>query len=81
MTEETQAPLNETKADRFKRVAQPRFAKAIKSIQVLKNCASDDYEYTEEQINIINDTLLKEIAALYKAFKHKDKPPLDAPEL
>jgi hypothetical protein len=40
---------NESKAQRFVRVATPRVKKAIKAIDAVSQCTGSRYEYTEEQ--------------------------------
>ncbi len=70
----------ETKAQKFKRVAQPRFIKAVKAIQVLGNCASSDYEYTQEQIEKIEKTLHAEVDEIMARF-YGGKEELDIPKL
>lgn len=42
---------NETKAERFIRVAEPRVGRACKAISLIGNFATGDYEYTEAQVD------------------------------
>ena len=39
---------NESKAERFIRVAEPRVGRACKAISLIGNFATGDYEYTEQ---------------------------------
>lgn len=41
---------NESKAERFIRVAEPRVGRACKAISLIGNFATGDYEYTEQQV-------------------------------
>lgn len=47
----------ESKADRFKRLSVKRVNVAMKQIELISNLSSGSYEYTEEQVNKIFDTL------------------------
>ena len=47
----------ESKADLFIRLAQPRVRKILKSLRILGNCSGNRYEYTQEQIDKISITL------------------------
>lgn len=42
---------NESKAERFIRVAEPRVSRACKAISLIGNFATGDYEYTEQQVD------------------------------
>lgn len=42
---------NETKEQRFVRIAEPRVNRACKAVSLLGNLAGSGYEYTEEQVN------------------------------
>ena len=66
-------PLNETKADRFKRVVTPRVSKAMKAIQVVGFCAGATYEYTATQTEKIIDSLTREIDKLRNKFEAKEE--------
>lgn len=43
--------VNESKAERFIRVAEPRVGRACKAISLIGNFATGDYEYTEQQVD------------------------------
>jgi len=66
----------ESKIQRFKRLAQSRTVSVIKKIQVLGNCSNRSvYEYTEEDINKIFNTIeryLKETKYKFHYKKSKD---------
>ena len=64
-------PTDESKADRFIRVVQPRVAKAVKSISTIGFCAGASYEYTEDQIKQIAETLIVSLRALQATFVGK----------
>lgn len=42
---------NETKAERFVRLAEPRVSRACKAISLIGHLAASSYEYTEEQVD------------------------------
>ena len=42
---------NESKAERFVRLAEPRVSRACKAISLIGNFATGDYEYTEQQVD------------------------------
>lgn len=42
---------NESKAERFVRLAEPRVSRACKAISLIGHLAASSYEYTEEQVD------------------------------
>ncbi len=53
---------NETKRDRFKRIAEARVNKILDMMRLLGNCASpSNYEYTDEDIKKIFTALEREL--------------------
>lgn len=77
--DEGNAPENESPSDKFKRLANQRTNKALKYIDMLKNLASRQYEYTDEQVAIILGALRGEVDELEAAFKKaaKVRPTID----
>lgn len=67
------APENETKSERFVRLAHPRVVKAIKAILTIGNLGSPAYERTQEQVDTITKRLREEIDALEVALDPKRK--------
>ena len=54
----SKVPTNESKSDKFLRVAKPRVQKILKAIRLLGNCSNrSNYEYTEQQITKIFTTV------------------------
>lgn len=51
------APANETKADKFKRIAPMRVTKAIKAVSLIGNLGGSGYERTPEQVEKIGAAL------------------------
>ena len=51
------APANETKAQCFIRIGTPRVNKAITAIDLIGNLAGSSYEYTDDQINMIESAI------------------------
>lgn len=46
--------MNESRADRFKRIAENRTNELIRRVRILGNCSNrSSYDYTEQQVNRI----------------------------
>ncbi len=74
--EETEmtAPTNESKADKFVRLAPPRVNKVIQGLQSLKKLsAHSSYEYTEEQTQKMFAAIRNELDECEAAFKPKEE--------
>lgn len=71
------APQNETKKERFKRLASLRTNEVLKRLKVLGNCANRQvYEYDTEDANRIFgeiDRKLREVKAKFNSSKEKEK--------
>jgi hypothetical protein len=67
------APENESKNDKFVRLASPRVTKAIKTIRTIANLGSVNYERTAEQVDKIILVLTAELASLKKALDPERK--------
>ncbi len=66
----SEASANESKADKFLRLAPPRVDKVIKSIESLKKLsAHGSYEYTSEQATKMFTAIRSELDACEAAFK------------
>lgn len=65
------APENETKAERFIRLAKPRMTKAIKAISVLGNLSGAGYEYTPEQVDKMRGAIDAEMQKAFAKFQPK----------
>lgn len=70
------APRNETKRERFKRLASLRTNKILNYLKVLGNCSNRQiYEYTKEDINKIFNEIerkVKEIKSRFHFPKEKE---------
>jgi len=70
------APKNESKRERFRRLAALRANEVLRRLKVLGNCANRSaYEYTEEEVNKIFseiDKRTKEIKAKFHFSKKED---------
>jgi predicted transcriptional regulator len=62
---------DETSAERFKRIANPRLAKCQVTIRALGKCSSKDYSYTPEQVAKIKEILQKELDSCIAQFEGK----------
>lgn len=66
-------PENETKNERFLRIATPRVNAIIDKLDILSNCAGSNYEYTEEQVETMFQALRDAMDACYNEFRPKVK--------
>jgi hypothetical protein len=54
--------MQETRRDRFKRIAAKRTNEVLEKIRILGNCANkSSYEYTDEEINKIFSEIDKQL--------------------
>lgn len=58
----------ESKADRFKRLAEKRVNATLKQMELIGNLSSGSYEYTEEQVNKIFDTIQESLDSVKAKF-------------
>lgn len=68
MTDPSSAP-QESKADKFKRLAEPRVNNALAKIALLGNLTSSSYEFTAEQAEKILTSLKAEVEAVEQKFQ------------
>lgn len=66
-------PDNETKAEKFIRIATPRVNSVIDKLDILANCAGSAYEYNDEQIESMFDAIRNAVDACYSQFQPKQK--------
>lgn len=64
---------NETKEQRFVRIAEPRVGRACKAVSLLGNLAGSGYEYTEEQVDAMFGAVQEELDTARAAFVKKPK--------
>ena len=63
-------PTNETKSDRFKRLAEYRTNEILSKLKILGNCANRQaYDYTEDDIRKIFDSIEKTTRAVRSKFQ------------
>jgi len=67
----TSIPDNETKKQKFVRVAQPRVNKAISMIGLIGNCAGSEYEYKPADVANIIGALSGAVQQLDEKFAGK----------
>lgn len=60
---------NESKAERFVRLAEPRVNRACKAISLIGNFATGDYEFTEQQVAAMFAAMQEELDAQRAKFK------------
>jgi len=72
-----EAPQNETKRERFKRLASLRTNEVLRRLKVLGNCSNKHvYEYDAEDVNRIFgeiDRKLREVKSKFNSLKEKEK--------
>ena len=66
---ENEASKNESKADKFKRLAEPRVESTLKKIKILGNLASSSYEYSPEQVEKILTNLKSAVGEVEAKFQ------------
>lgn len=66
-------PENETKNEKFLRIATPRVNAIIDKLDILSNCAGANYEYTEEQVETMFQALRDAMDDCYNEFRPKVK--------
>ena len=66
-------PENETKNEKFLRIATSRVNAIIDKLDILSNCAGSNYEYTEEQVETMFQAIRDAVDACYNEFRPKVK--------
>lgn len=66
-------PENEFKNEKFIRIASPRVNAVIDKLDILSNCASRKYEYTEEQVENMFQAIRDAMDDCYAQFQPKVK--------
>ena len=66
-------PENKTKNEKFVRIASPRVNAVIDKLDILSNCASGNYEYTEEQVENMFQAIRDAVDNCYAQFQPKVK--------
>lgn len=64
-------PENETKEERFIRIATPRVNAVLQKLEILSNCSGNTYGYTEEQIDAMFDAIELAVVNCKKQFQPK----------
>lgn len=65
--------MEETKQQKFVRIAEPRVTRACKAVRLLGNLAGSNYEYTEEQVDAMFGAVQQELDKARSAFCKADK--------
>ena len=71
----TEKPKNETRKNRFRRIASKRTNDILKKLHLLGNCSNrSSYDYTEQEVNKIFSAIEKEMKQAKSRFIYiKDK--------
>jgi hypothetical protein len=69
-SEEAAPPSNETKEERFKRLAEQRVAATLDKIRLIGNLATSQYAYTADQVAKIFAALKGAITDVEEKFHH-----------
>lgn len=64
--------MEETKQQKFVRIAEPRVTRACKAISLLGNLAGSSYEYTEEQVEAMFGAVQQELDKARAAFRKRE---------
>jgi len=65
---------NETKQEKFKRLAEQRTQRVLRDLRILGNCANRVvYEYSDEQVRKIFSTIEDEVKRIKLLFSSKPK--------
>ena len=64
--------MEETKQQKFVRIAEPRVTRACKAVSLLGNLAGSSYEYTEEQVEAMFGAVQQELDKARAAFRKRD---------
>lgn len=62
----------ETKREKFIRIAEARTNKIIDMIQLLGNCSSSDYDYTRQDVEKIFSAIESEVRETKKKFNRSE---------
>lgn len=73
MKRTVEIPENETKNEKFVRIATPRVQAIISKIEILSNCSSSNYEYTDEQVEAMFGAITSSLNECRKSFQPKEK--------
>lgn len=65
--------MEETKAQKFVRIAEPRVTRACKAVSLHANLAGSNYEYTEEQVDAMFGAVQQALDTARAAFNKPDK--------
>ncbi len=61
--------MNESKAERFVRLAEPRVSRACKAISMIGHLAASSYEYTDQQVDAMFTAMQQELDAQKAKFR------------
>lgn len=65
--------MEETKSERFVRIAEPRVERACKAIRLIGNLSASGYEYTETQVEAMFGAMQQELDVARAAFRKETK--------
>ena len=69
MVKRVKESTEESKSDKFKRLAQLRISRLLTGLRILGNCSGNGYEYTPEQVEEMFEALDKALAAAREKFE------------
>lgn len=73
-TEEKQADVPEDKHQKFYRITENRIRNAAKHIGLIGNCASSEYEYTEEDVEKMFNYLQQALDDAKSKYEKRETP-------
>ena len=66
--------MEETKGDRFRRIASKRTNEILEKIRILGNCSNrSSYEYTDEEVNKIFSEIEKQLKSTKAKFSPRKR--------
>lgn len=69
-------PAGENRRERFLRIAEPRVQRVLNSIRIIGNLATANYKWTDDDINRIQDAVVKQLGVTLARFERTKKPAL-----
>lgn len=73
MKTNTIIPENETKNEKFLRIATPRVNAIIDKLDILANCSGSAYDYSEEQVEAMFQAIRDAVDSCYAQYQPKQK--------
>lgn len=63
--------MEESKHEKFKRISEKRIKKIENDLRILSNCAGGNYDFTNEEVKAIFETLERDIHTIKELFQKR----------